>query len=198
MIRILRSLILVVVMAAFPVPVWSQDQTGASDIEQIYVARAVREARITLTAFCGAEKIGVGRALFEDLFTFRSIQTRPQDARMVNSAGEVVGNMHVCFGATPDPATITFHAEGVLSGATFVGKGECVTVKRDFPEPGISTMRCFLDLGQLPDGYVGGHLTTNTVLSRRAVGELSDPAGYTQPSIVTVRLWKRRANMDRR
>jgi len=33
---------------------------------------------------------------------------------------------------------------------------------------------------------------TNTVLSRIAVGEASDPAGYTQPSIVTVRLWKHR------
>lgn len=192
MIRVRCSLILVIMTIALPVPAPSQDHNGTSDVEQIYVARAVREARTTPTAFCSPDKIGLGRALFEDRFTFRSIQTRPQDARIVNSAGEVIGNMHVCFGATSDSANITFYAEGALSGVTFVGKGECLTVKRDFPESGITTMRCFLDLGQLPDSYVGGHLTSNTVLSRRAVGELSDPAGYTQPSIVTVRLWKRK------
>jgi hypothetical protein len=53
-------------------------------------------------------------------------------------------------------------------------------------------MRCFLDLQGLPPNYIGGQLTSNTVLSRVAVGETSDPTGYTQPSIVTVRLWKRR------
>ena len=42
-----------------------------------------------------------------------------------------------------------------------------------------------------PVGYVGGQLTTNTVLSRSVVGLVSDPEGYTQPSIVTIRLWKR-------
>jgi hypothetical protein len=100
--------------------------------------------------------------------------------------------MHVCFGATVDPATLNFHAEGTLSSVPFVGKGECLTVRRDFPERGITVMRCFLDLQRLPPTYIGGQLTSNTVLSRVAVGERSDPAGYTQPSIVTVRLWKHR------
>ena len=100
--------------------------------------------------------------------------------------------MHVCFGETDDPDTINFHAEGSLAAVAFVGKGECFTVKRDFPEPGLTVMRCFLALGNLPAGYVGGQLTSNTVLSRRAVGAVSEPEGYTQPSIVTVRLWKHR------
>lgn len=53
-------------------------------------------------------------------------------------------------------------------------------------------MRCFLDLQELAPIYIGGQLTTNTVLSGVAVGETSDPTGYTQPSIGTVRPWKHR------
>lgn len=38
--------------------------------------------------------------------------------------------------------------------------------------------------------YVGGLLTTNTLTSRAAFGGDSDPPGYTQASIATIRLWK--------
>ena len=166
--------------------------TTNSQVEEIYVARAVRLSRIPPTRFCDASRIGFAKALFEDHFDFRSIQTNPSDGRMVSSDAQVIGNMHVCFGATADPAKLSFHAEGTLSSVPFVGKGECLTVRRDFPERGITVMRCFLDLEGLPPNYIGGQLTSNTVLSRVAVGETSDPAGYTQPSIVTVRLWKHR------
>jgi len=47
-------------------------------------------------------------------------------------------------------------------------------------------------LGQLPDPYLGGLLMANTINSRAPLGGVSDPPGYTQPSIATVRLWKRR------
>jgi hypothetical protein len=30
------------------------------------------------------------------------------------------------------------------------------------------------------------------MVSRQAIGGISDPAGYVQPSIATIRLWKRR------
>ena len=69
---------------------------------------------------------------------------------------------------------------------------ECLTVKQNFPEPGISVQRCFLDMDGLPPGYVGGQLTTNTIGSRRQIGEPTEPPGYTQPSIATIRLWKHR------
>jgi hypothetical protein len=86
------------------------------------------------------------RVDIEDHFAFRSIQTDPSDAHIVSSDAPVIGNMHVCFGVSPDPATLSFHAEGTLSSVPFVGKGECLTVRRDFPERGITVMRCFLDL----------------------------------------------------
>ncbi len=166
--------------------------TTSAEAEDIYVARAVRESRGAPTAFCDKGRIGFGGALFEDRFTLRSIQVRPADGLVVNADVQPIGTMHVCFGVTADSATLNFHAEGHLAAVAFIGKGECLTVKRDFPEPGITVMRCFLELGNLPAGYIGGQLTSNTVLSRVAVGGVSEPEGYTQPSIVTVRLWKHR------
>lgn len=179
-----------------PTSLWAQSpslpsKTGAQ-VEDIYVARALRESRSAPTAFCDQNRIGFGRALFEDQFLLRSIQTRSTDGLVVDADGNTIGNMRVCFGATADSAVLTFHAEGTLAAVDFIGRGECLTVRRDFPEPGITVMRCFLNLGSLPPDYVGGQLTSNTVLSRVAVGGLSDPEGYTQPSIVTVRLWKKR------
>ena len=189
-------LVLSVMTAASPTVARGQGSRAAStpnrQVEEIYVARAVRDSRTTTpTAFCDETRIGFGRTLFEDRFTFRSIQIRPADGLVVDTDVQTIGNMRVCFGATGDAATLNFHAEGTLAAVPFTGNGECLTVKRDFPERGLTVMRCFLELGNLPVGYVGGQLTTNTVLSRSVVGPVSDPEGYTQPSIVTIRLWKR-------
>jgi hypothetical protein len=70
--------------------------------------------------------------------------------------------------------------------------GECQTARQDYPEPGLVVHRCFLDLGGLPAAYVGGHLTANTIISRKPLGEESDAPGYIQPSIAMIRLWKHR------
>jgi hypothetical protein len=40
--------------------------------------------------------------------------------------------------------------------------------------------------------YVGGVLTTNTITSKAGFGGETDPPGYTQASIATIRLWKAR------
>jgi len=189
-------LLLSALTATWPIGARGQGSHAASTpsrkVEEIYVSRAVRESRTTTpTAFCDQTRIGFGRTLFEDRFTFRSIRLRAADGLVVNTDVQTIGTMRVCFGATSDSATLNFHAEGTLAALTFTGHGECLSVKRDFPERGITVMRCFLELGNLPAGYVGGQLTTNTVLSRSVVGPVSDPEGYTQPSIVTIRLWKR-------
>ena len=62
----------------------------------------------------------------------------------------------------------------------------------DFPESGLFPVRCHLILSGLPAPYVGGLLTTNTMTTKAAFGGDSDPAGYTQASIATIRLWKAR------
>ena len=58
------------------------------------------------------------------------------------------------------------------------------------PEPGLFPVRCQLILSGLPAPFVGGLLTTNTMTSGAPFGGETDPPGYTQASIATIRLWK--------
>ena len=166
-------------------------QSGS--VEEIYVARSLRQSRGTHTAYCAQQRVGFAGSTFEDQYSFQSIATRPSDGLVTNANVNTIGRLHACFGSTADPLTTNFYAEGVLGEVSFTGVGECRVARRDYPEPGMTVYRCFLELRGLPSGYVGGQLTTNTVASRQPVGEASDPAGYVQPSIATVRLWRRRS-----
>jgi hypothetical protein len=64
---------------------------------------------------------GVGYGVDYPIFwidRFHPHSTRQRTAFVARSRTEVdaqvIGNMHVCFGATADPATLSFHAEGTL------------------------------------------------------------------------------------
>jgi hypothetical protein len=168
--------------------------TGAAAprVEDIYIARSLRESTTTPTDFCAKSRTGFATATREDRFTFRSTTTRASDGLMVNTDVRVIGRIHACFGSTDDPALSHFYAEGTLGSVKFTGRGDCTYGKADYPEAGITGVRCYLALSDLPAQYIGGVLTTNTVLSRSVLGGTSDPPGYTQPSIATIRLWKRR------
>jgi len=191
MMRLLATLTLCALFG-WPSGVEAQKSAPVSAIEDIYVARSLRLSRVTPTAYCTPEKIGVATATAEDQYTFHSTTTRSSDGLMINANVATIGRLHACFGSTADPLTSNFYAEGALGGVSFTGRGECRTAKQDYPEPGLTVYRCFLELRDLPREYLGGQLTTNTVVSRQSIGELSDPPGYVQPSIATVRLWKKR------
>jgi hypothetical protein len=167
-------------------------QAESSDVEDIYVLRSFRLTRNQATSFCAEERTGFGKMAVEDEYHFKSVSTRTSDGLVTDADGETVGSLHACFGPTSEPQVFSFYAEGRLGSTPFIGKGECRTVRNDFPESGIRTSRCFMQLDGLPSSYVGGLLTTNSITSRNIVGAKSDPAGYVQPSIATVRLWKKR------
>lgn len=179
------SLIALACIAAFADQVSAQD----SQSEEIYVARSVREARVPATEFCSRERTGFGAAT-EDRFTFRSVALNPE-GRMTSANVQTVGDLHACFSSLSGNQ-ILFYAEGQLSGVSFKGLGDCLITKLSFPERGINTYRCWLDLSDLPTQYVGGVLTTNTLNSSNLLGTETIPAGYTQVSIATVRLWKKK------
>ncbi len=188
-------LILVALHCAWPAIAASSstnDQGPDGRVEDIYIARSLRESRAAPSEFCGEAKTGLQKVLVEDQYTFHSTATRGSDGMMIDADVETIGRLHACFGATPDPAVVNFYSEGVLGAVAFIGRGECQTAKRDYPEPGLAFSRCFLELSGLPEDYVGGQLTTNTIGSRNVLGDKTDPPGYTQPSIATIRLWKRR------
>jgi hypothetical protein len=79
-----------------------------------------------------------------------------------------------------------------LGAIAFRGRGECLALGIDVPEAGLFPVRCQLLLSDLPAPYVGGLLTTNTITSKAPFGGETDPSGYTQASIATIRLWKTR------
>jgi hypothetical protein len=169
----------------------AQSVAANTAVEDIYVVRSVRLSRATPTEYCAERHSALPAATFEDQYDFRAVATRPADGAVMNAAGPTVGHLHACIARTSDSLVVWF-AQGDLNGVHLTGRGDCRTEPREFPEPGITLWRCYLDLTGLPPGFAGGRLTTNTIQSRALLGATSDPAGYTQPSIATVRLWRRR------
>jgi hypothetical protein len=163
---------------------------SASGIEDIYVFRSLREERSAPGDFCAQSKIGFA-ATREDRYVFKAVVTRPSDGKVVDAISHQAGTMHGCAdSAVPD---VNFYAEGVLAGVTATGKGKCTLVASDYPEPGITSSRCVLVLSNLSPPFIGGVLTTNTIGSRQTIGSESNPPGYVQPSIATIRLWRKRS-----
>jgi hypothetical protein len=184
---IIMAVCLVAVPAApQPAPV------SAAGVEEIYVARSLRESRVPPTAYCAQERIGFGGAVAEDQYTFHSIASRVADALVTSAKERTVGRAHACVAPAANPRTLNFYAEGAIDTVSFKAIGDCRAAEADKPEPGITFYSCFLELRGLPQGYAGGYLTSSTIVSRHPEGETSDPPGYVQSSIATIRLWKRR------
>jgi hypothetical protein len=160
--------------------------------EEIYVARSVRESRVAPAEFCAQSKTGFKADLFEDQYTLRSIATSASDGRMVNANVRTIGEGHACFGRTADPAILNFYLDLHLGKTALRGTGDCRQTKSDFPERGLVVWRCFVDLSDPLGRYVGGQLTSNTITSLNDLGVETNPPGYTQSSIATIRLWKAR------
>ena len=160
------------------------------EVEEIYIGRNIRESRSAPTEFCTQTRTGFA-ATAEDRYTLRSIATRATDGRMIGANANVIGRFHACIG-TPDAVALKFYAEGTLGRISLTVVGDCRALKQDFPETGITASACAFDVRDLPTEYIGGQVTTNTVRSRSTIGDKSDPPGYIQPSVVTIRLWRRR------
>lgn len=159
-------------------------------IESITVARAWRESRAAPSDFCAPARIGF-TARIEDRFTWRAIDTGA-DGVVTNANAAVIGEFRACFGPRADGSGIDMYLEGDLDGTVFRGNGGCNTDAVDRPEPGLSLSRCYVEFRDLPPGYIGGYLTSNAVNSRNVTGGLSDPPGYAQASIATIRWWRQR------
>jgi hypothetical protein len=190
------ALLLGVAIATCCVPTAAAQEPGAPSIatpvEEIYVVRSLRQSRATPTPNCAEESAGFGGAIAEDQYALHSVATRPADGLVINASKKTVGRVLACVGPTADPLILNFYAEGAVGGVSFKGIGDCSRAKADHPEPGITFYSCFLKLRDLPQGYASGQLTSSTILSREPIGGESDPPGYVQSSIATIRLWRRR------
>jgi hypothetical protein len=164
--------------------------------EDIYVLRSVREERVAKSTWCSQERAGFApfksEFLVDDRFSFWSIQTDPGEGKIIDARAKEVGHIRACYGLTADPRSFNFYGEGQVGKLSFAGTGDCLIVRTDYPEKGITTFRCMLNLRGLPSPYTGGLLATNTVGSRAMLGAETDPPGFVQSSIATIRLWRDR------
>lgn len=166
----------------------------AAALEEIYILRSIREQHQPADGWCASAKTGFEPFAkdAERFYSFWSLRQQSETGKVVQTKVMRVAELRGCFGATAEPPRQNFYAEIRLGALTFRGNGECLALKIDFPAAGLFPVRCQLILSGLPAPYVGGLLTTNTVTSRAAFGGDSDPPGYTQASIATIRLWKSR------
>lgn len=123
-------------------------QGSAPQLEEIYIARSVRESRTPPSEFCAPSRTGFADTTIEGRYAFRSTATRSSDGRMVDRNVSTIGSIHGCFGRTSAPFKM------------------------------------------LP-GFIWSSGSTASTLSN-CWGVETDPPGYTQSSIATIRLWKRR------
>jgi len=180
------------VLAMLSSPAAAQNRRADPPVAALVLLRSLRLPRITPTDFCAPARTGFSAATAEDRYEFRAVATDAASGTVTDANGPRAGTLHTCLSPTSDPLIQSFYAEGEVGGMPLVGRGQCRRTRRDFPEAGIILATCQLELTGLPSAYVGGQLTSNTVTSRLLVGPDSDPPGYTQPSIATVRLWKKR------
>jgi hypothetical protein len=161
-------------------------------LEDIYILRSIREPREPVADWCTSARTGFEPFPqdAERFFSFWSVGVQPSDGKVVDAKTTRAAELHACFGPTSEPARQNFYAEIELGSISFRGHGECLAVMVDFPEAGLFPVRCQLVLSGLPAPYVGGLLTTNTITSKAAHGGDTDPPGYTQASIATIRLWR--------
>ena len=161
-------------------------------LEDIYVLRSIREPREPVADWCSSSKTGFEPFPkdAERFFSFWTAGVEPESGKVIDAKQTRAAELRACFGPTSEPALQNFYAEIKLGSISFRGNGECRAVKVDFPQAGLFPVRCQLVLSGLPAPYVGGLLTTNTMTSKVAFGGDTDPPGYTQASIATIRLWK--------
>ena len=165
--------------------------------EDILVLRSIKEESVAKSDWCSPARTAFepldpskGGFLSEERYSMWAVTVRPADGRISDAKASKAGELRACFRSTADPKVVGFFTEGRLAGVTFRGSGNCLVLRLDFPEKGIRPVRCFLELRDLPAPYTGGVLTTNSVTSRAALGDATDPPGYVQSSIATVRLWR--------
>lgn len=160
-------------------------------LEDIYILRSIREPRTPVVDGCLASTTGFEpfAADAERFFSFWSVSARTDNGRLIDTKHTRVAELRACFGPTQDRARQNFYAEIQLGAISFRGRGECLALAIDFPETGLFPVRCHLILSGLPAPFVGGLLTTNTISSGARFGGDTEPPGYTQASIATIRLW---------
>ena len=135
-----------VVVATLPVPMMAQAPPGGAPVEEIVILRSLRLSRSKPTEFCAPARTGFPPATSEDRYDFLAVATDAGSGKVTSASGPRAGTLHACFGPSSEPGIASFYAEGEVGAMPLVGRGQCRTTKRDYPETGITVMTCQLDL----------------------------------------------------
>ena len=165
--------------------------SSETQVEEIYIARSVNESRTAPTEFCAPARTGIADPVAEGRYSFRSISINASDGRVLDANVKPIGSGNLCYGP-PASGILKIYGELMIGSKMFKATGEC-RPKSDFPERGITVLHCSADLSSPDDQYVGGLLTTSSISSLKDAGLETDPPGYTQSSIATIRVWKKRS-----
>ena len=156
--------------------------------------RSIREERTPNSPWCTVQRSGFapfdGGFHLDDRFSMWSVRAQPANGRIADAKVGKVGEIRTCTGPTADPRVLNFYLEGQIAALPVAGSGNCNLVRPDYPEPGIATFQCSIALRGLPPPYVGGLLATSSIVSKAVIGGETDPPGYVQASISTMRLWR--------
>ncbi|MCP4618582.1 MAG: hypothetical protein GY844_19375 [Bradyrhizobium sp.] len=206
------------ICAAFAVLAWASpvaaqqnlpaktDRTQATNtgVESIFLVRSIRTIRYggpggqgaLPTDFCNSSR-GFDNLGSDDFYTFSSIETDVNSGLMGDGEKKTVGSVRACFSTivtAPDGSkSLKMWGLGELAGIRVEGPGACEVLST--VEPDVTPARCWFEMKALPnaDGFTRALLTTNTVFSKNVFGNVTDPPGYAQSSIATVRLWRPRS-----
>jgi hypothetical protein len=160
-------------------------------LEEIKVFRTTRTARTHgATSFC--TDAGFESAA-EDNYSLWSLKLDENNSRIEATHVREVGEFRACFGAQAIGKPFSMFAAGTIGGIPWKGNGDCTPMTAQPPVQTVRTFNCNLVISGLPEGYVGGWLTSSTEAPIFGASAAPDAhvRGYLSTSVVVLRLWKK-------
>jgi hypothetical protein len=156
----------------------------SAGLEEIYITRSTRTQYIRgATPACAAAAFSAASEQHYDMW---SIRPQARDARLLGTHERPVGEFLACFGAMGPDGTFSAYTRGSLGPVSYSGTGNCRLMRSKPPAPDLLPLACTLDLADLPDGYLGGYMTTSSLAPIRD----THVRGFLSTSVITYRLWR--------
>jgi len=156
-------------------------------IEEVRIFRSISTRNMLGSAAAAQCTKAPFASLSYDELDLVTVTTRSWDGMVTDPEVEKIGTLIGCLGAPNTAGHLPFYSEGHFNdhgqekGLSFVGNGECDRVAGPVP-PQVTVFRCWVMASNLPSGYAGGFITSNTLGTALP--------GYLRTSIGVARFWK--------
>jgi|GEM_PF-1087925 len=174
-----------------PQPASDYHREVSAGLEEIHVVRTVRiEHARGATEKCAAAPFPV---VTEDVFETWSIETQPNDGRIIDTRRQPVGSFRGCIGQMAEGRALQMFVVGTMNDVPYTSLVECRAPPAPGPLRTLLALTCVGSLTDLPPAYAGGLMVSSTlapVLGRDQPVDAHVP-GYLSTSVITTRLWKK-------